>query len=64
MWPGTKISLLGLIQMCKLLVTKHTSQKTMKDKPKIHEIIKTEYENQKIKKRKKINDFDSMKLET
>lgn len=53
MWPGTKISLLGVIQMCKLLVTKHTSQKTMKDKPKIHEIIKTEYENQKIKKRKK-----------
>lgn len=57
MWSGTKISLLCLIQMCKLLVTKHTSQKTIKDKPQIHEISKM---NMKMKK---INDFVSMKLE-
>lgn len=64
MWPGTKISLLGLIQMCKLLVTKHTPQKTMKDKPKIHEISKLNMKIKKSRNEKKINDFDSMKLET
>lgn len=63
MWSGTKISLLCLIQMCKLLVTKHTSQKTIKDKPQIHEISKLNMKMKKNQEMKKVNNFTSMKLE-